>query len=102
MCTIHCYPLHSNIRAEIPLKKKAFQSQINRPLNNRLGKGGDPQVNKYEQVSGGGGQVNKCEQVGGGLQVNKFEQNLSHGVPRGQKDMTENITFPQTTYAGGN
>ena len=45
--------------------------------------------------------MNKCEQVGG-LQVNKFEQNLSHGVPRGQKDMTENIIFPQTTYAGGN
>ena len=100
MCTIHCYPLHSNIRAEIPLKKKAFQSQINRPLNNRLGKGGDPQVNKYEQVG-----VPKWTSVnmwGGRLQVNKFEQNLSNGVPRAQKDMSENITFPQTTYAGGN
>ena len=46
--------------------------------------------------------MNKCEHVGGRLQVNKFEQNLLHGVPYGQKDMTENITFPQTTYAGDN
>ena len=43
--------------------------------------------------------------IGEGCQVNKFEQgtcDLSLGNGIRQADPTENITFPQTMYAGGN
>ena len=47
-------------------------------------------------IAGGGGSILVGgARAGGGPQVNKFARQT-------ETDMTENITFPQTTYAGGN
>ena len=50
-------------------------------------------VNRFEQVIGEGSQVNKFEQ-------GVYDLSLANGIR--QADLTENITFPQTMYAGGN
>ena len=60
-----------------------------------LGQGRDgPQVNKLEQVHAVGR---------GGLWLANGIMGSGHmGIPYGQTDATENITFSQTMYMGGN
>ena len=92
--------------------KKAVQSKPNSPLDNRSGSGVGVfvlQANRFEQVGGTGARAR--DGGGEGLYPNSTSLNRSYCMGTSfsvnrqndrQIHTTKNITFPKTTYAGGN